>query len=155
NSIHTAMIESDPRTVGFDNDYDLSKCMAEKLVVDFAARGLHAVIVNPSRVYGPGIESFSNPFDRLLNAVLKDRPIIIPGCHDVAANYSYIDDVVNGHILAMKHGKPGQRYILGGENISYRQFIDVVKENIPLQNAIAVPLPVMKVAGVIQLLLFY
>jgi nucleoside-diphosphate-sugar epimerase len=154
-SIHTAMIESDPRTVGFDNDYDLSKCMAEKLVLDFAAKGLHAVIVNPSRVYGPGVESLSNPFDRLIKAILKDRPLIIPGCHNVVANYSYIDDVVNGHILAMKNGRAGERYILGGENISYRQFINGVKENISFQNAIAVPLPVMKLAGLLQLLLFY
>jgi nucleoside-diphosphate-sugar epimerase len=154
-SIHTPMIETDPRTIGFDNDYDLSKCMAEKLVIEFASRGLHSMIVNPSRVYGPGNDSYSNPFDRMLKAVLNDRPVFTPGCPDVFANYSYIDDVVEGHILAMKNGKPGERYILGGENISYSQLLNIIKENVSVSNAIPVPLPVMKFFGFIQLLFFY
>jgi NAD+-dependent farnesol dehydrogenase len=155
NSIHTAIIESDPRTIGFDNDYDLSKCMAEKLVIDYVSKGLHAVIVNPSRVYGPGKECYSNVIDRYLKAVLKYQPVVIPGCLEVIANYSYIDDVINGHILAMNYGKAGDRYILGGENISYRQLINIVKENISVQNAIAIPLPLMKLAGYFQVLWFY
>jgi nucleoside-diphosphate-sugar epimerase len=129
--------------------------MAEKLVTDYASKGLQVVIVNPSRVYGPGKESFSNPFDRILKAALKDRPVIIPGCPEVLANYCYIDDVVDGHILAMKYGKAGERYILGGENISYRQLINIVKENISVQNAIAMPLALMKIVGYFQLLWFY
>ena len=46
-SINHPISESDPRTIGFNNDYDLSKCMAEKLVFDYAAKGLQALIVNP------------------------------------------------------------------------------------------------------------
>ena len=46
----------------------------------------------------------------------------------VRANYAFIDDVVNGHILAMEKGLGGERYILGGENVSYKRFADTVKQ---------------------------
>lgn len=155
NSIKDPLSENDPRTIGFSNDYDLSKCMAEKLILDYASRGLYALIVNPSRVYGPGSETYSNPFTRLLRALIKGKPVFFPKCPDVVANYSYVHDVVDGHILAMKYGKAGQRYILGGQNISYRQLFRIVKDAIPGGRAIPIPKVVLKAAGVLQLLTFY
>ena len=154
-SINHPLCENDPRTIGFNNDYDLSKCMAEKLVLDYAARGMNALIVNPSRVYGEGNETYSNPFTRLLKSLLAGEFIAIPKCPDVISNYSYIEDVVQGHLLAMKHGKAGERYILGGENISYRQLMEIIRETIPGRNAIPIPKPLLKIAGGIQLLIFH
>jgi nucleoside-diphosphate-sugar epimerase len=154
-SLNEPLSENDPRIIGFNNDYDLSKCMAEKLVMDYAAKGLHALIVNPSRVYGPGIETYSNPFTRFLKASIKGKMVAIPKCPDVIANYSYVRDVVNGHILAMKYGQPGERYILGGENISYKEMLSVVKELLPEGRPIAVPKMLLKAAGGMQLLKFY
>jgi nucleoside-diphosphate-sugar epimerase len=147
--------ETDPRTIGYNNDYDLSKCIAEKLIRDYVVAGLNALIVNPSRVYGPGIETFSNLFSHLLKALMKGKLIPIPECPDVIANYSYVNDVVEGHILAMKHGQAGENYILGGENISYRQLLQVVNEIVPDGNVIAVPKLILKAAGALQLLRFY
>ncbi len=155
NSLNQPLSENDPRTIGFNNDYDLSKCMAEKLVKEYAAKGLHALIVNPSRVYGPGNETFSNPFTRLLKAMMKGKIIPVPKCPEVIANYSYVHDVVEGHILAMKYGKAGERYILGGENISYRRLFQTVREIIPGRNAIAIPKIILKIAAAMQLLRFY
>jgi len=154
-SLNEPLSESDPRIIGFNNDYDLSKCMAEKLVMDYAAKGLHALIVNPSRVYGPGIETYSNPFTRFLKASIKGKVVPIPKCPGVIANYSYVHDVVDGHILAMKYGRPGERYILGGENISYRQMLSVVKEVLPGSRTIYVPKTLLQAAGGMQLLRFY
>jgi len=153
-SLNQPLSEDDPRTIGFSNDYDLSKCMAEKLVKEYAANGLNALIVNPSRVYGPGSETFSNPFTRLLKAVIKGKPIPVPKCPDVVANYSYVHDVVAGHILAMKFGKAGERYILGGENVSYRKFEEVVRGVIPVY-VIAMPKFLLKIAGAMQLIRFF
>ncbi|HET9825282.1 MAG TPA: NAD-dependent epimerase/dehydratase family protein [Chitinophagaceae bacterium] len=153
-SINQPLCEDDPRTIGFKNDYDLSKCIAEKLVKEYAANGLNALIVNPSRVYGPGNATFSNPFTRLLKAAIKGNPIPIPQCPDVVANYSYVHDVVEGHILAMKFGKQGERYILGGENVSYRRFVEVVGEVIPVKSVLPIPKFLLKVAGLLQLARF-
>lgn len=154
-SLCQPLSENDPRTIGFNNDYDLSKCMAEKLVKDYAALGLDALIVNPSRVFGPGNETFSNPFTRLLKAVIKGKPIAIPKCPGVVGNYSYVHDVVEGHLLAMKYGKAAERYILGGENISYRELLQVVKGVTPVKNVLPIPKIVLKIAGALQLIRFY
>jgi nucleoside-diphosphate-sugar epimerase len=155
NSFNYPLSENDPRTIGFSSDYDLSKCIAEKLVFDSVAKGLNAVIVNPSRVYGPGKPSYSNAISRLLTAMAKGKLIPLPKCPDVVGNYAYIDDVANGHILAMKYGKAGERYILGGENISYRQMLQVVKELIPVRNVVQVSKILLKSAGAFQILKFY
>jgi nucleoside-diphosphate-sugar epimerase len=122
--------ENDPRIASFDNDYDLSKHLAEKIVRDYGKKQLDAVIVNPSQVYGPaeGRINSVNPFIKIL---LGNTISPLPWHLDVAANYSYIDDVVNGHMLAMEKGCTGERYILGGENISYRNIIEFIKENLP------------------------
>ena len=154
-SINQPLSEDDPRTIGFCNDYDLSKCMAEKLVKEYAANGLNALIVNPSRVYGPGNATFSNPFARLFKSLMRGKPIPIPKCPETIANYSYVDDVVEGHILAMKFGKAGERYILGGENVSYRRFVQVVRDLMPVKNVIQIPKPLLKAAGVLQLIRFF
>ena len=52
---------------------------------------------------------------------------MLPWQLGVKANYAYLDDVVRGHILAMEKGLGGERYILGGENVSYQRFIDTVR----------------------------
>lgn len=154
-SLNEPLSENDPRIIGFNNDYDLSKCMAEKLVMDYAAKGLHALIVNPSRVYGPGVETYSNPFTRLLKASMKGKLVPVPKCPNVLANYSYVHDVVEGHILAMKHGQPGERYILGGENVSYHEMLSVIKEILPASRTIAVPKMLLQAVGGLQIVRFY
>lgn len=154
-SLNEPLSENDPRIIGFNNDYDLSKCMAEKSVMDYAAKGLHALIVNPSRVYGPGIETYSNPFTRFLKALMRGKIVPVPKCPGVVANYSYVHDVVEGHILAMKYGQPGERYILGGENVSYRQMLSYVREVLPEGRTIGLPKIMLQAAGGLQLLRFY
>ena len=58
------------------------------------------------------------------------RLAFVPSCDNVVGNYAFIDDVVNGHFLAMDKGLGGEKYILGGENLSYRSFFEGVRENI-------------------------
>jgi farnesol dehydrogenase len=82
------------------------------------------VIVNPPRLYGPGLLNKSNSVTILIKKYLKGTWRIIPGTGNAIGNYVFIDDVVNGHILAMKNGISGERYILGGENISFNGFFN-------------------------------
>lgn len=120
--------ENDPNISSFNNDYDLSKFLAEKIVREYSYKGLFTVIVNPPRVYGPGQYRFSNAVNRFICHLLNKRIATLPWNLEAKANYAFIDDVVNGHIMAMEKGLGGERYILGGENISYKKFIDVVKK---------------------------
>jgi dihydroflavonol-4-reductase/farnesol dehydrogenase len=133
-SMNNPLTETDPRTAAFDNDYDLSKCLAEKLVKEYSYKGLFTVIVNPSRVYGPGIYRHSNGVNRFLLHLLRNKIAFVPANLDTEANYAFIDDVVNGHLLAMEHGLGGERYILGGENASYKRIIGFIKKSTSSKN---------------------
>lgn len=137
--------EEDPRFTPFENDYEISKHCAEELVREYAGRGLHAVIVAPPRVYGPGPNTRGNPLHRLIQNTLKRKLAFLPAAKGVVGNYAFIDDVVRGHFDALERGESGEKYILGGENISYQQFFETIGRagNQPLK-MIAVPVAVLK-----------
>lgn len=118
--------EEDIRTVDFFNEYERSKYIAEEAIQHYISKGLDVVIVNPSRVYGQGIMSESNSVSKLIDRYLKGKWHLIPGNGETIGNYAFIDDVVNGHLLAMSKGLAGEKYILGGTNVSYNEFFDTL-----------------------------
>lgn len=120
--------EEDPRLDSFKSDYDLSKQLAENLINEYVSKGMHCVIVRPSRVYGPGPITYSNFFCREIISALKKKYAIIPYAKNVIANYAFIEDVTDGHIGAMKSGRAGEKYILGGENITYDTLLSYLKQ---------------------------
>ncbi len=124
----TPVSENDPRTTAFENDYEISKHWAEQLVKEYCRKGLFTVIVAAPRVYGPGLFANGNVFGRLLSNVLSIRMAFIPANGKAIANYAYVDDVVAGHFLAMEKGLGGEKYTLGGENLSYNTFFHNVRQ---------------------------
>ena len=123
------MSENDPRIAAFENDYEISKHWAEELVKEYCRRGLFAIIVVAPRVYGPGHDCNGNTMNVLLKNILSLRLAFVPSYDNVVANYAFLDDVVTGHFLAMDKGLGGEKYILGGENLSYRSFFQLIKQN--------------------------
>ncbi len=123
------MNEKDPRITPFENDYEISKHWAEELVKEYCRKGLFAIIVSAPRVYGPGIITGGNAIEKLIQKIIAMRVAFVPGCGEVLGNYAFVDDVVNGHFLALEKGLGGEKYILGGENISYTTFFTTIKEN--------------------------
>jgi nucleoside-diphosphate-sugar epimerase len=114
--------ESHPRTTDFFTEYERSKFIAENLVRSYVRRGLDVVIVNPTRIYGPGPLNESNSVTRMILWYLQGKWRLILGDGNAVGNYVLVDDVVQGHILAMNNGRAGENYILGGENASFNQF---------------------------------
>jgi farnesol dehydrogenase len=110
----------------FMTNYERSKAKLEAVVPDFVERGLDVVIVNPTRVFGPGPLIDANGETLVMHRYLKGNFRFLPGDGSSTGSYAYIDDVVRGHTLAMDHGRPGERYILGGENASFRTFFDTI-----------------------------
>jgi dihydroflavonol-4-reductase len=97
----------------FCTAYEEAKFKAELVVQEFAQQGLPVVIVNPGGVIGPGdLKATGQLFIDLLN---RKQPMLLPG----TATYVYVDDAVNGHLLAAENGLVGQRYILCGLNIDF------------------------------------
>jgi nucleoside-diphosphate-sugar epimerase len=122
-----AMCENDKRITPLDNDYDNTKFLAENLVKEYCNKGLHAVIVSPSKVFGPsGFETKAISVNTIINKFIKGEFTFIPKPSKLVANYCLIDDVVEGHILAMSRGKAGEKYILGGENISFEKLFHTI-----------------------------
>ena len=115
------------RHLDFKIDYDHSKKLAEELVLNYAANGFEAIIVNPSKVYGPGHTSHSLTTNAMIKTFIQKKYTVIPSPGTFQLCFAYIDDVVEGHVLAMEHGKKGEKYILGGHNLSYFDFFNSLR----------------------------
>jgi nucleoside-diphosphate-sugar epimerase len=121
--------ECDPRITAFENDYEISKHWAEEMVKEYSRRGLFSIIVAAPRIYGPGHDCNGNAMNGVFKSILKLGVAFVPSFENTLANYAYVDDVVSGHFLAMDKGLGGEKYILGGENLSYREFFQAIKKN--------------------------
>ena len=119
--------ESQPRLTTYANDYELTKSMSEEVVLDFVKKGLPCVILNLSRIYGPGLETYSNGVNRLIDKMIKNDILLVPSRLEITSNYVFIEDVINAHISAIQSGKSGEKYIIGGENVDYRKLFDNIK----------------------------
>lgn len=97
--------------------YARSKYLAEQAALSAARSGQPVVVVNPTLPIGPGDDSLTPPM-AMLALYLTDR---MPGSLNFILNLVDVRDVALGVILAARHGQPGERYILGGENISFKQ----------------------------------
>jgi nucleoside-diphosphate-sugar epimerase len=108
--------------------YQSSKMISEKQACEYAAQGFSVVIVNPTRVYGPGRLTEGNSVSRMIDLYDRGRfPFLLNQGINVG-NYVFVDDVIQGLILAMEKGRIGERYILGGENVSLKQFFKLIDE---------------------------
>jgi nucleoside-diphosphate-sugar epimerase len=120
--------ENTKRQVPYFTLYEKTKADAEELIIGRAAKGMDVVIVNPTRVYGPGLLNISNSVTRIIKSYIEGKFRFLPGNGESIGNYVFIDDVISGHILALEKGVAGERYILGGDNVSYKQLFKVISE---------------------------
>jgi dihydroflavonol-4-reductase len=101
--------------------YGYSKARSEEAAVDAADDGLEVIIVNPSIVLGAG------DVNRISGSILIEAARGLAFVYnDGGVNYVHIDDVTAGHLAAAEGGRPGERYILGGENLTHRQALTEV-----------------------------
>jgi dihydroflavonol-4-reductase len=105
--------------------YKRSKVEAERLVEAMVAeRGLPAVIVNPSTPIGPG-DVKPTPTGRIIVEAANGR---MPAFVDSGLNLVHVDDVARGHLLAMTKGRVGERYILGGEDVTLAKLLAAIAQ---------------------------
>jgi dihydroflavonol-4-reductase len=99
--------------------YKRSKFLAEQKALEAAAGGVPVVIVNPAAPVGPR-DIKPTPTGRMvLDAALGRTPAYV----DTGLNVVHVDDVASGHLLAFHHGRVGERYILGGQNLPLRDIL--------------------------------
>jgi dihydroflavonol-4-reductase len=104
--------------------YQRSKFLAEEVARDFARQGLPVVIVSPAAPVGVG-DHKPTPTGQIIVDFLKGR---IFGYVDTGLNIVDVEDVAAGHLLAAERGRVGERYILGGENLTLKQVLDLLSE---------------------------
>ena len=104
-------------------DYKKSKYLAEKLVTDYIKDGsIKSVILNPSTPIGAG-DIKPTPTGEIILKLLRKK---MPGYVDTGLNFVSVNDVALGHFMALESGKNGERYILGGENMLLKDFLEKV-----------------------------
>lgn len=124
NKDRTPADEGTPVSLGdMVGHYKRSKYLAEQAVLELVANdGAPVVIVNPSAPVGPR-DIRPTPTGRIIVDMLAGR---MPAYVDTGLNVVHVEDVAEGHWLALQKGKIGERYVLGGENLSLRDILHLI-----------------------------
>ncbi len=112
--------------VPFFTDYARTKARAQEIVDRCATQGMNVVAVLPSLVYGPGLRGLEHSAGAFLTRMAKGTRFPFPGSGQGRVSLAYIDDIVRGHLLAMEKGRKGERYVLGGVNVTVRDVVSLV-----------------------------
>jgi dihydroflavonol-4-reductase len=107
--------------------YKRTKLAGERMALEATARGANIVIVNPTTPVGPG-DRRPTPTGKMVADVAagRSRAYLARSALNIVA----VEDVARGHLLACERGRAGQRYLLGGENLSMREVFAVIAESV-------------------------
>lgn len=126
-------------------NYKKSKLIAEQEALRAAHEGLPVVIVNPTTPVGPG-DWKPTPTGRIILDFLLGR---MPAYVDTGLNFVAVEDVARGHVLAGERGKVGERYLLGGENLTLKDLLD------ELAKITGLPAPTRQIPHAVALMAAY
>jgi dihydroflavonol-4-reductase len=102
--------------------YKRSKLLAEQETLRAAHEELPVIIVNPTTPVGPG-DWKPTPTGKILVDFLRRR---MPAYVDTGLNFVAVEDVAAGHLLAAQHGRVGERYLLGGRNLTLKELLEML-----------------------------
>ncbi|NDJ34942.1 MAG: NAD-dependent epimerase/dehydratase family protein [Chloroflexi bacterium] len=137
---------------GADFPYGYSKHLAEEAMREYVGKGLSATAVLPSAVMGPRDLRFN--VGELIIRALKGGLVPTP---DGGLNFVDATDCSEGHIAAAEHGKPGERYLLAGDNLTHAETLAIINETLgtsarPLHLPRWTLPPLAEIVNVLQLL---
>lgn len=115
--------------------YKRSKFLAEQEAIRAAHAGQYVMILNPTTPIGAG-DVKPTPTGRIIVDFLNKK---FPAYVDTGLNLVDVVEVARAHVIALDHGRPGERYILGGENLTLKQILD------RMSSITGLPSPTMKV----------
>jgi dihydroflavonol-4-reductase len=115
--------------------YKRSKFLGELEAIKAAKAGQHVMILNPTTPIGPG-DAKPTPTGRIIVDFLNKK---FPAYVDTGLNLVDVSEVARMHVVALERGTPGERYILGGENLTLKQILD------RMSAITGLPSPTMKV----------
>jgi dihydroflavonol-4-reductase len=125
--------------------YKRSKFMGEQEAIQAARAGQHVMILNPTTPIGPG-DAKPTPTGRIIVDFLNKK---FPAYVDTGLNLVDVTEVARMHVVALERGTPGDRYILGGENLTLKQILD------RMSAITGLPSPTMKVPHTVAMVFAY
>jgi dihydroflavonol-4-reductase len=139
----TIVNEDTPVTVAdMIGHYKRSKFLGEQEAIQAAKAGQHVVILNPTTPIGPG-DAKPTPTGRIIVDFLNKK---FPAYVDTGLNLVDVTEVARMHAVALERGTPGERYILGGENLTLKQILD------RMSAITGLPSPTMKVPNAVAMI---
>src|ERR1700743_3489221 len=123
-------------------NYKLAKYLAEQEALKAAYDGQEVMVLNPTTPIGPG-DIKPTPTGRIVVDFLNRK---FPAYVDTGLNLDYVEEVARAHVVATDHGTPGERYILGGENLTLKQILD------KMSAITGLPSPTMKVPNAVAMI---
>jgi dihydroflavonol-4-reductase len=131
-------------------DYKRSKFLAEQLAIEAGRGGQNVVVVNPTTPIGER-DIKPTPTGRIVVDFLKRK---FPAYVDTGLNLVDVADCARGHLLALEKAVPGERYILGGENLTLKQILDKLASITGLPSPkVKLPYAVAYATGVVDTLI--
>jgi dihydroflavonol-4-reductase len=144
---HPANEDSPVALANMIGPYKRSKFMAEELAIAAGHDGLDVVVVNPTTPVGEQ-DIKPTPTGRIIVDFLKKK---FPAYVDTGLNLVDVGECARGHVAALEKGKSGERYILGGENLTLKQILDKLAAITGLPSPkVKVPYVVALAAGVVD-----
>jgi dihydroflavonol-4-reductase len=122
--------------------YKRSKFMAEQVAIEAAHDGQQVIILNPTTPIGPQ-DIKPTPTGRIVVDFLNKK---FPAYVDTGLNLVDVMEVARTHVTALEKGRPGERYILGGENLTLKQILD------KMSAITGLPSPTMKVPHTVAMI---
>jgi farnesol dehydrogenase len=112
----------------YRNRYEETKARADAVARAASAAGQDVVTLYPGVIYGPGEMTEGNIVARMIADHLNGRLPALIGPADRRWSYAFVEDVAEGHALALEQGRPGSRLVLGGENATLGRLFELVRE---------------------------
>src|SRR3990172_11575261 len=116
--------EDFPTTRALSGHYKKSKFLAEQVALRYARQGFPVVVVNPTAPVGEGDRRPTDTGKIVLDFLNRNMPAYL----DTGLNLVDVRDVAEGHLFAWRRGRPGERYILGGRNMSFKAILDTLSQ---------------------------
>jgi dihydroflavonol-4-reductase len=139
----TIVDESTPVTeADMIGHYKRSKWLAEQVAIEAVRAGQHVIILNPTTPIG-SLDTKPTPTGRIIVDFLNRN---FPAYVDTGLNLVDVEEIARMHLVALERGAPGQRYILGGENLTLKQILD------RLAAITGLPSPTMKVPHAVAMI---
>lgn len=111
----------------FFTEYERSKVEADRLARARAMAGFPVVLLYPGVLFGPGPATEGNLMERVVRDCLAGTFPGQFGRGDRRICYAFLEDVAEGFWLALRRGRRGERYVLGGENVTFVEFLDCLE----------------------------